>query len=137
VKVLASGKFKFVKNLAKKSKSRPRAKTTIVKSKVRSMARKKRRRSNNMTIPLAPIVGLIPMVADGAQKAMKGDFNGAAESMKWNVLGIDTTNKFHFDKAIANVTPLVAGLLIHKFVGGKPLNFNRILANAGVPFIRI
>lgn len=33
--------------------------------------------------------------------------------------------------------PLILGGLVHKFVGGSPLNVNRALGRAGVPFIRI
>jgi len=35
------------------------------------------------------------------------------------------------------VGSLIAGGLIHKFVGGAPLNVNRMLGQAGVPVIRI
>lgn len=116
--------------------SNPKTRKTTKRRKF-SLARRRRGKSREMTIPLAPIMGLLPMVADGAQKVMAGNFNGAMESFKWNTLGVDTANNFHLDKAIANISPLVAGLLIHKFVGGRPLNLNRTLANAGVPFIRI
>lgn len=90
-----------------------------------------------MTIPLAPIAGVAPLVAGAIEAGLKGDFGGAVQRLKWDVIGVDTQNVFHIDRAISNVTPLIAGLLIHKYVGGSPLNFNRILANARVPFIRI
>lgn len=101
------------------------------------MVRKKRRGKRKMTVPIAPIAGLVPMVARSAVALMNGDIGEAQRSFLYDTIGVDEAGMFHLDKAIANVTPLVAGLLIHKFVGGAPLNFNRILARAGVPFIRI
>jgi len=90
-----------------------------------------------MTIPLAPIMGLLPMVNRGITAAMAGDLPTAMTHLTYDTIGVDGAGVFHGDKLISNILPLVAGLLVHKFVGGPPLNLNRILANAKIPFIRI
>jgi len=90
-----------------------------------------------MTIPLAPIAGMIPMVSGAATAAMQGDWEMALKHLQWKTIGIDSQGKFHADQMVQNMIPLVAGLLVHKFVGGPPLNLNRMLARARVPFIRI
>ena len=103
------------------------------------MARRKgrRRKKRGFTIPLAPIAGLVPMVLPSIQMAIAGDLNSAGTHLVWNTIGVDGNGNFNMGKLVQNVTPVIAGLLIHKFVGGAPLHLNRILANAGVPFIRI
>lgn len=107
------------------------------KRSVSRMPKKKRRYRRTLTIPLAPLMGIIPMVDEAVNSAMKGDWNMALRHLQWHVLGIDSTGKFHIDKAISNFIPLVIGLLIHKFVGGSPLNLNRTLARHKIPLIRI
>ena len=136
VKVLASGKFKFVKNLTK-SKSNPAKGKTSRKS-VRKVAKKKKRRSNSMTIPLAPIMGIIaaPDIRMMAQRAMEGNIPSVM-THAGRFIGINDAGKFDHNLLFANLTPIVVGALVHKFVGGAPLNLNRALGRAKVPFIRI
>jgi len=98
-----------------------------------------------MTIPLAPIAGMLPMIMPSVQAVMDG--RGAvvaAEELTWNTAGIDISQvkaggvaRFDAGKLISNITPLVAGLLVHKFVGGPPLNLNATLSRAKVPFVRL
>ncbi|MBA7534783.1 hypothetical protein ES705_27032 [subsurface metagenome] len=101
------------------------------------MGKKRKRNSRKFTIPIAPIVGLLPMVSAAATHALKGDFDRAMNELKWNTLGIQVDGKFNAVKFGQNMMPLVLGLLVHKFVGGAPLNLNRMLAAANVPIIRI
>jgi len=138
VKVLASGKYKFVKNLTKSKSRSVKTKTNPKKKgKVKTMAKKKRR-SRKMTIPLAPIIGLIgtPAISSAIPSFMAGDFEGGIQRLG-GLVGLWRDGSFHFDTLAANMTPVIAGLLIHKFVGGSPLNLNRMLASANVPFLRI
>lgn len=139
VKVLKSGKFKFVKNLSKTKTPRTR-KTNVSRRKgVKKMARRKRRRrSNGMTIPIAPIAGLMVGLAEPVQALLAGDIDGAANHLAYKYLGYDRKNNTVDLQGLWQGTfPLVLGALIHKFVGGKPLNVNAMLARSGVPFIRI
>lgn len=139
----AKGRWKFLKHPSK-SKSSKSSKTKTKKKKVKKMGKKKRRRYS-MTIPLAPMIGLVAGIAGppigysvGAiDYLVKGDVSHAIGCWKLNFLGLDDAGNFRFDALSRGLLPLVAGLLVHKFVGGPPLNLNRILGRAKVPFIRI
>lgn len=140
VQVLASGKYKFIKNpkgatrKARPSRAKPKRKVR------RSMARRKRRRRRSgMTIPLAPVGALLatPAVRYAISEAMAGNLAGAL-AQPARFAGIDpNTGEFSMHELSTNTLPLVIGLLVHKFVGGSPLNMNRMLARANVPFLRI
>ena len=141
VQVLASGKYKFVKNTGSSPGSRSRKLTRTVKKTTRRIGKLARRRgrrgSRKFTLPLAPIAGLLAAPAVGAtiKAAMAGDVDGVLYEAK-KFVGF-TGDQFDAFALGSNVLPIVSGLLIHKFVGGAPLNLNRMLASAGVPFIRI
>lgn len=103
------------------------------------MARKKnkRRRKNSFTIPLAPVIGTMPLFVNAIPPLVTGDVSTAIRQLAWDTLGYNlTTNKFDIMKLGTNMLPVIAGALIHKYVGGK-LGVNRTLAQAGVPVIRI
>lgn len=100
--------------------------------------------ARKMTLPLAIIGGLahipthrLPNRASMLDYLMDGDINGAFESAKVSMTGIDVDGRFYPDYLVRTYAPLIMGMLIHKFVGGSPLNLNRTLASAGVPIIRI
>ena len=141
VEVLPSGKYKFVKNTATKStKLTKTSKKGNKKTGVRKMAKKRRRSSRKFTIPLAPIIGIV--AAPSMSRAIDNAVNDRGIPNILNELkgmaGINyQTNKFDLGLLASNLTPMVAGLLVHKFVGGQPLGLNNILARANVPFIRI
>lgn len=136
VMVLKSGKYRFVKNKSSRSskKTNPSKKTTRRK---RNVVKKKKRRSRKFTIPLAPIAGVVasPALRSAVTDAIGGNFDGALQNLG-QIIGY-YNGQFYFNKLVENVGPMVAGLLVHKFVGGPPLNLNRTIANAGVPIIRI
>lgn len=141
VKVLASGKFKFVKNLTRSRSKSVRAKTSTKRRSVRRMARRKKHRSRKMTIPMAPLIGLGVGMTSGplgsaVDHALAGNFSDAMATLAHNYLGLHS-NTFDARRLQNGLVPLVIGGLVHKFVGGSPLNINRMLASAGVPFIRI
>ena len=89
------------------------------------------------TLPMAPIIGLVVGIAPAIQPLMDGDYEGAVDILKFNYLGITHDNKFNVEGLMKGLLPLIAGGLVHKFVGGAPLNINRMLASAGVPIVRI
>jgi len=102
------------------------------------MGRRKRgRRNYSMTIPLAPVIGLVAGLAKPAALAYHGDLEGAAYIALENYTGFDIAGGFDIERLKRGLLPLVMGLLVHKFVGGPPLNLNRVLGRAKVPFIRI
>jgi len=139
VKVLASGKYKFVKNSTKtQSKYTKKVKKTTIKRRVKRTAKKRRRGKRAFTIPLAPVAGLAAGLVWPAKLAMDGKYEEALNHISMNYTGYDswsgTWNPNHLMKGL---TPLIIGGLVHKFVGGAPLNMNKMLANANVPVIRI
>lgn len=98
---------------------------------------KKKRKSRKFTIPLAPIAGILaaPAVGAGIRAALAGDIDGMLYEAK-KFVGF-TGDQFDAFALISNMGPIVVGLAIHKFVGGPPLNLNRMLAAANVPVVRI
>ena len=144
VEVLASGKYKFVKNLTKSVKSlSKKAVKTISKRKVkRKLAKKKNRRKSQMTIPLAIVAplaaGIGPSVASIIADPSPENVAGTLNHLALIYTGYNAIDGVFDMGALAKgLFPLIAGGLVHKFVGGAPLNINRMLAAAKVPFIRI
>ena len=91
-----------------------------------------------MTIPIAPIAGLAVGLMPSVQSLINGDMMGAADGLAWRYAGYNLSNRtFDVNGLKEGLLPLVVGGLVHKFVGGAPLNLNRQLANAGVPYLRI
>lgn len=91
-----------------------------------------------MTIPLAPFAGLFAGLAEPIQYAMGGDVQSAGIQLSLNYTGYNPADgSFDIMRLQKGVLPLVIGCLVHKFVGGAPLNLNKVLARARVPFIRI
>ena len=150
VKVLASGKYKFVPNIGKnspastkKSKKSSNPRSSKKKTgKVKKMTKKKRRRNNSITVPLAIIA---PLAAGLAEPISNMVFNPTPETItgSLNHIGVIYTGynavegSFQPEMLNRGLLPLIIGAIVHKFVGGAPLNVNRMLARAKVPFIRI
>jgi len=100
--------------------------------------KKYRRRKKKFTLPLAPIVGLGVGTVEPIAKLIAGDTGGAMNDLARNYIGWDFNQKnFNFVRMQNGVLPLVIGGLVHKFVGGAPLNINRMLSQANVPIIRL
>jgi len=120
------------------SKKRGSRKKTSRKGGSRTVAKKKRRYRRSMTIPLAPVIGLAVGMAEPVDKLIKGDVTGAVHDLALNYTGFSTIDKkFHPEYLKKGLVPLIIGLLVHKFVGGAPLNLNRMLARHKIPLIRI
>lgn len=101
------------------------------------MAKKKKRGPRKFTLPLAPIIGLLAGIGPAIGPAMAGDIDGTVNILKFNYLGLTYDNKFEVGGLMKGLFPLIMGGAIHKFVGGAPLNVNRMLAAANVPILRI
>ena len=99
--------------------------------------KQKKRGARKFTIPLAPIAGIIaaPAVREMADKAMLGHVDGVLVAAG-KFVGVKD-GKFNAGELGANILPIIIGCMVHKFVGGPPLNLNRMLAAANVPVIRI
>lgn len=107
-----------------------------------NMAKRNRKRSKRkMTLPIAPLaglaVGMVPAV-DVFIKSGGKDLISPIDHLSSVYTGYGIFSKdWRLDRLAQGLMPLVGGLLIHKFVGGAPLNLNKSLAQAGVPIIRI
>lgn len=100
------------------------------------MARRKRRRSSGMTIPVAPLIGFAGPILEAYSKW--GPTVDAVNYYSQSMTGYDFIGgTFDIQRAKRGLMPLVIGMLIHKFVGGAPLNLNRTLAASKIPFLRI
>lgn len=102
--------------------------------------RKHHRRHNGFTLPLLPIAGFIPTVI-GAVASVRNNWpGGLGEYLTRAFTGYSPYNidgqRWHFDAILHTWGPIVIGILGHKIIGGK-LGVNRVLANAGIPFIRL
>ena len=101
------------------------------------MAKRKKRGKRKFTIPIAPIIGLMAGLAGPIKDLMDGEVEYAVNKLKYSYLGLTETNEFKAEALMSGLVPLVVGGLVHKYVGGAPLNLNRMLAAANVPIIRI
>lgn len=99
---------------------------------------KKKRGPRKFTIPLAPILGLAAGLAKPLQFLLAGQVEYAVIEATRNYTGYDMqAQSFWAPNLMKGLVPLLIGLGVHKFVGGAPLNANRMLAAANVPIIRI
>lgn len=132
-------KARGIKSRGNPRRSSPRPKTRATTKRRTTMARRKRRsRRRGFTLPMAPIAGMIPMVIRPIQALMEGNTDLALKTFAFDTIGYDIPNKkWDVARMLSNILPLIAGAAVHKYVGGAPLNVNRMLAQAGVPIIRI
>ncbi len=148
VQVLASGKYRFMKNPSKSrttrgggSRSKSKTKRKNVRRVKNTMAKRRgrRRRSrSSFTLPIAPIAGLAAGMAEPIGKALGGDLEGAIAGLTFNYTGYNVDDgTWDPMRLTRGMVPLIVGALVHKFVGGPPLNINRMLGKAKVPFLRI
>lgn len=133
VRVLASGKYRFVKNLTK-SKSSKKSKS---KSK-NKMANKKG--SRVIHIPLALTGGLVGSLSTKAPsgntiigRIMKGDIEGAAYDAKEIYTGVDANGQFQIEFLKKGWLPIIIGAVLH--IAASKLGINRALyrAQKGMP----
>lgn len=111
--------------MAKKTKTR----------RVYMKAKRSGRRRAGFTLPLAVVGGFAPLAVNVMNTP------GGLEPKGWMftqaMTGFDTrTQKWWFPNMYKGAIPMVAGMLVHKIVGGT-LGVNRMLAAARIPVIRI
>jgi len=123
----------------KRRKSKRTRTSNPKKRRVRRIGRRRKgSRRYSMTIPLAPVAGILAGMIDPINEALAGNYPRAMEVVVQRYTGYNVTDgTWNVGNLLKGVGPLIAGLLVHKFVGGPPLNFNKMLGRAKVPFIRI
>lgn len=107
---------------------------TIVRYRTRRV--RSRRRSNNLTIPIAPLAGLAVGVVPAIQLLAQGKANAAMSDLVYSYTGWRTwDNSWSYRGLMRGLLPLAIGGMVHKV--GNRLGINRALSSAGIPFIRI
>jgi len=103
------------------------------------MAKRKRKRgARKFTLPIAVIAGLGAGLALPINWALAGNYNEAFYTLSRSYTGYDPVGGTWNPESLKHgLLPLVIGGLVHKFVGGPPLNLNKMLAAANVPVLRI
>jgi len=103
----------------------------------RAARRSVRRKAKGFTIPVAAVAGFMPLLGVAHTSFKQGGVELVGHNLVSNLTGYDVPTKtWSFDYMQKGTIPIVAGLLAHKFIGGK-LGVNRMLANAGVPLLRV
>ena len=143
VQVLASGKYKFVKNLSKSSNKSTKTKT---KKGSRKVAKKnKNSKKRKFTIPGALVAGVaLGFVIKPAsnwdspyEAAKRGAYDVAIKNYATNMIGYRDDTGAIFDTKIGmkGLKALIGGFVIHKVA--SVIGLNRALGRAGVPYLRI
>lgn len=97
-----------------------------------------RRKKTGFTLPLAAIAGFAPLVHTAYDEGWKiGGLEGVGNQVLYGMTGYAMYRReWNFDGLRRGLLPIIGGLLVHKYIGGK-LGINRMLSRAGVPIIRI
>jgi len=103
---------------------------------VRRVYGRARRAASKMTIPIAPLAGIIgmPDLRDSIPYLMAGDFTSFSKVIG-RIAGIKDGGGWDLELFKRNIIPPVAGILVHKVA--TKTGVNRVLAKAKVPWIRI
>jgi len=139
VQVLASGKYKFVKNLTKSSGKSKTTKTKTKKSGSKKMAKRK------FTLPMALVSGAAlgfvikpdPTWYSPLEAAQNGDWGTAIKNYATNMIGYRADTGAIFDTQIGmkGLWALIGGFVIHKIA--TIIGLNRALGRARIPFLRV
>jgi hypothetical protein len=98
--------------------------------------KKKGFRSHKTTIPVAVVLGFVPL-ATSAFNAVKAGGVANLNSITPTLVPYNfQTRKIDFTRLGEGLYPIIAGLFVHKVVGGA-LGVNRALAAARIPWLRI
>ncbi len=96
-----------------------------------------KKRARKQTIPLAIGLGLMPLVSSIPSDFKVGGMHEVNKVLILKMTGWNVdrkTDRFQSEWLGRGLLPLIAGFMIHKYVGKK---VNPILARAGVPLFRI
>lgn len=114
-----------------KSKAMTVRKTVYVKAKNR------RKSANGFHIPVGIVAGFAPMIAGTLGEVAGGGMSRLGHVPLRDLTGFDSDfGKFDSKALVKGWTPIILGIVAHKFIGGR-LGVNRALARAGVPLFRI
>lgn len=100
------------------------------------MAKRTKKRSSRrkLTIPLAIVGGLTPVVVGVYNRRSSGA--EMAAYLQKGFTGVDpSTGSFNLANLRLGMVPVLSGVLVHKLAG--MLGVNRAIGRTGLPFIRI
>lgn len=102
----------------------------------RSKSKKKSRRNRKFTLSLAVLGGIAPTVGRFVGTAKRYDINTAFDEATRGMTGYSyIMNKFDYNNLKMGLLPLASGVIVHAIA--SKVGFNRMLAAAKVPFVRI
>jgi len=133
VKVLANGKYKFVKNSGSRSTKTTKKVTKRRTKRVPRRRAKRRRRIKSKKIPILPLAGLGVALAKPIENALAGDYKGALAELGARFTGYNYQSQV-FDPKYALMNgylPVVAGSIGSKVA--TKLGVNRALGK--IPMI--
>lgn len=98
---------------------------------------KTHRKRAGFTLPLAVIAGMAPIALHTMNGYKSGGISGALNDLSAYTTGyVPADNQWKPAHLVEGMGPVLLGLAVHKFIGGK-MGLNRMLANAGVPLVRL
>ena len=98
--------------------------------------KKKKRSKRGFKLSLAIVAGLLPGVTNVYDGFKEGGLKGAGDTASMVYLGYDPIQgDWRPSMMWMGLYPLALGLIIHKAAG--MLGVNRMLANAGIPVVRV
>lgn len=96
-----------------------------------------RRKASGMTLPVAVIAGFAPIAIHTVNGYKSGGIKGALNDLSAYTTGyVPADNSWKPVHLLEGMGPVVLGIMVHKFVGGK-MGVNRMLSKSGVPLIRL
>jgi len=145
VQVLASGKYKFVKNTSKSSNKSKSTKRKTKKGSRKVAKKNKNSKKRKFTVPGALVAGVAlgfvikpaPNWDSPYEAAKRGAYDTAIKNYATNMIGYRADTGAIFDTTIGlkGLKALIGGFLIHKVA--SVIGLNRALGRAGVPYLRV
>lgn len=100
------------------------------------MSRKGIHRKKRFTVPVAVILGFMPLVGKAVSDVQAGGWSNLRATVPALIPYDPVNRRIDFSQMGLGTYPIIAGILAHKIIGGI-LGVNRVLSRAGVPWIRI
>jgi hypothetical protein len=97
--------------------------------------KKKGRRSNKMTIPIAMVAPVALPVVEGMTKMASGDIKGGAQFIATKFTGLQADGTFNSAYLVNTYTPILAGIIVHK--AASKFGLNAALGRAKIPLLRV
>jgi nitrate reductase NapE component len=93
-------------------------------------------RRNGVKLPVAIILGFMPLAGKMISDVRSGGFSALGSSVSAIVPYDPVSRRVTFANLGLGLWPIIAGILVHKIVGGY-FGINRALGNMGLPWVRI